>query len=116
MLGHDQGRKAMADIMKSKLKPDLVICSSDLTALGILDGATTDFNLDVPRDLSIIGFGDAPISSWGMNSLTTVKLPTQLMIDKSIDCLFNQIKSPNNKSKSVLLNATIVHRETTKKL
>ena len=116
MLGHDQGRKAMADIMKSKLKPDLVICSSDLTALGILDGATTDFNLDVPRDLSIIGFGDAPISSWGMNSLTTVKLPTQLMIDESIDCLFDQIKSPNNKSKSVLLNATIVHRETTKKL
>ena len=114
ILGHDQGYKAMEDIMKLKLKPDLVICSSDITALGILDAATTDFNLDVPKDLSIIGFGDAPISSWGMNSLTTVKLPTKIMIDESIDRLFYQIMNPKNKSKSVLLNSTIILRDTTK--
>jgi DNA-binding LacI/PurR family transcriptional regulator len=116
ILGHDQGRKAMKDIMKLKPKPDLVLCSSDLTALGILDGATTDFNLDVPKDLAIIGFGDAPISSWGMNRLTTVQLPTQIMIDESIDCLFHQIKNPHNKAKSVMLNSTIILRDTTKKL
>ena len=116
ILGHDQGRKAMKDIMKLKPKPDLVLCSSDLTALGILDGATTDFNLDVPKDLAIIGFGDAPISSWGMNRLTTVQLPTQIMIDESIDCLFHQIKNPHDKAKSIMLNSTIILRDTTKKL
>ena len=113
IIGHDQGRKALEDIMKLKPKPDLVICSSDLTALGILDGAITDFNLNVPKDLAIIGFGDAPISSWGMNRLTTVQVPGEMMIDESIDCLFSRIKSPHNKAKSILLNSTIILRDTT---
>jgi len=114
LLGHDEGRNAMADIVK--IKPELVICSSDLTALGIMDGARVDYNLEIPKDIAVIGFGDTPMSSWGMNRLTTVQLPREDLIDESIDCLLKRIYDPQLPPKSTDLQAVIVLRDTTRQI
>jgi DNA-binding LacI/PurR family transcriptional regulator len=112
VIGHDKGRSALTEIMPCK--PDLILCSSDLTALGVIDGAQLDYGLEVPKDLAIIGFGDAPMSSWGMNSLTTVRLPIEEMIDTSIRYLLTRINDPELPPKSIALSAEIVLRDTTK--
>jgi DNA-binding LacI/PurR family transcriptional regulator len=114
ILGHDEGRNAMADIIK--IDPELVICSSDLTALGIIDGARIDYNLEIPRDMAVIGFGDNPISSWGMNRLTTVQLPYEKLIDESIRCLIRRINNPELPPKNIELLSDIITRDTTRKL
>ena len=112
--GYDAGRNAMAEIIKTK--PDLVICSSDLTALGVIDGVRVDYNLDIPKDIAVIGFGDSPISSWGMNRLTTVQLPLQSLIDESIRCLFRRINDPELSPKEVYLESDIISRDTTRQV
>jgi DNA-binding LacI/PurR family transcriptional regulator len=113
VLGHDDGRAALAGMVK--LKPDLVLCSSDLTALGVLDGARLDYDLEVPKDLAIIGFGDAPVSSWGLNHLSTVRLPIEHMIDRSINYLLARINDPYLAPESIALTAELILRDTTQK-
>jgi DNA-binding LacI/PurR family transcriptional regulator len=115
IIGYDQGRAAFADIMKLKSKPDLIMCSSDLTALGMMDGARIDFNLEIPKDVGFIGFGNAPASSWGLNQLTTIKLPIDSMIDASINYLLTRIDDPKLPPESCALRADIIFRDTTKK-
>ena len=114
ILGHDEGRNALADIIK--IKPDIIICSSDLTALGIIDGARVDYNLEVPKDIAVIGFGNNPISSWGMNRLTTVQLPHEKLIDESIGCLLRRIDDPELPPKNIDLQSIVITRDTTRQI
>jgi DNA-binding LacI/PurR family transcriptional regulator len=47
---------------------------SDVTAIGVL-AAAHDAGLEVPRDLSVVGFDDIPAASWTLPRLTTVHQP-----------------------------------------
>lgn len=114
ILGHDDGRNTLADIIK--IKPDIIICSSDLTALGIIDGARVDYNLEVPKDIAVIGFGNNPISSWGMNRLTTVQLPYEKLINESIGCLLRRIDDPDLPPKNIDLQSVVITRDTTRRI
>ncbi|GAA2001110.1 LacI family DNA-binding transcriptional regulator [Microbacterium ulmi] len=53
-------------------RPTAVFACSDGMALGVLDAARAA-GLDVPRDLSVIGFDDLPEASWAQPQLTTVR-------------------------------------------
>ncbi len=114
IFGYDAGRAAVLDLMNNKSKPDAIVCSSDLTAIGVLDGARIDFGIDVPEELGIIGFGDAPAARWASNNLTTVRLPVEEMIDLSIETLLSRLQDPNLEPVSLTANANIVFRGTTR--
>ena len=58
--------------------PTAVFAANDLSALAVLDVAR-ELGLDVPRDLSVIGFDNVPESALATPSLTTVAQPLQEM-------------------------------------
>jgi LacI family transcriptional regulator len=58
--------------------PTAVVCSSDHLATGVLHAAA-DLGLDVPGELSVIGFDDIPMASYTVPSLTTVHMPVAEM-------------------------------------
>jgi DNA-binding LacI/PurR family transcriptional regulator len=74
--------------------PDAIFCANDITALGALDAAR-ELRVNVPDDLSIIGFDDIPAASWIAYNLTTVRQPINTMIDLSIQLLLERIASPD---------------------
>lgn len=51
--------------------PTAVFAVNDPMAAGVI-GAARARGLEVPRDLSVVGYDDSPIASYGMLSLTTV--------------------------------------------
>jgi DNA-binding LacI/PurR family transcriptional regulator len=112
--GHDTARATLPQFMDSASKPDIIICSSDEAALGFRDGLRLDYNVDVPNDISVIGFGDAPFASWGVVQLSTVRLPIESIIDTAADTLLKQIEDESISPKSIMLNAGIVWRKTTR--
>ncbi len=68
------GESAFADIWSAGAKPTaLVTAGADLTA-GALD-AIGRLGVSVPEDLSVVGFGDAPLLRWWGRGLTTMALP-----------------------------------------
>jgi len=50
-----------------------VICSNDLTAIGVI-GKAFDLSLDIPGDLSVVGFDDIPFAQYVIPPLTTVHI------------------------------------------
>ena len=67
------GRKAMAQILSNASKTDAIFCSSDLLALGVLTEARA-MNIEVPKRVSIMGFGDVPFVADMLPALTTVRI------------------------------------------
>jgi DNA-binding LacI/PurR family transcriptional regulator len=71
---HDRqlARSVGTDLLQRRDRPTAIFASSDVQAAGVLLAAG-DLGLDVPGDVSVIGFDDIEISSYAQ--LTTVRQP-----------------------------------------
>ncbi|MET0375276.1 MAG: substrate-binding domain-containing protein [Rhizorhabdus sp.] len=59
-------------------RPTAIFASSDTMAAGVMHAARQR-GLDIPKDISIIGFDDTPIAAHVWPPLTTVRWPTVSM-------------------------------------
>ncbi len=67
------GREALSRILKEAPQTQAIFCSSDLLALGVMTEARAQ-GVSVPKDISVIGFGDVPFVADMFPSLTTVRI------------------------------------------
>ncbi len=67
------GRTAFAQLRAASPMPDVVICSSDWLAHGLIAQAEAA-GLRVPDDLAVIGFGNLPFAAEMQPALTTVRI------------------------------------------
>jgi LacI family transcriptional regulator len=70
------GRRALASLLDlpAAQRPTAIVAVSDLLAIGAMNEAQ-DRGLVVGRDLSIVGFDDAPMSKYLRPPLTTIRQP-----------------------------------------
>ena len=67
------GMEAMEQLLQSKHRPTAVMCSNDMTAIGVLHKLYRA-GLKVPDDLSVIGFDDIHIAQVTIPPLTTIQM------------------------------------------
>ncbi len=70
--GIRDGEQLVRSLMSETDRPDAILCSNDLVAVGVLSEARRQ-QLDVPRDLAIIGFDNSELSQ--TLGITTVQNP-----------------------------------------
>ena len=58
-----RGRTAAHELLALPEPPTAIFASSDAAAFGVLRAAR-ERRLDVPRDLSVVGFDDIPEATW----------------------------------------------------
>ena len=63
-------------------RPTAIVCGNDLQALGVMDAAFA-LGLDVPGDVSVVGFDDVAPALWARPPLTTVRQPLQEMAEEA---------------------------------
>jgi DNA-binding LacI/PurR family transcriptional regulator len=89
-----------------------IICASDVLALGAIR-AVRRAGLDVPADVSVVGYDD---SGW-LNStdppLTTVRQPIESMGKAAVALLVNQMESAMVESEELLFEPELVVRQST---
>ncbi|HKD77960.1 MAG TPA: LacI family DNA-binding transcriptional regulator, partial [Ktedonobacterales bacterium] len=73
------GREGMRRILADgKLRPTALVCTNDYIATGAMIEAK-QLGLDIPHDLSIVGFDDTDISAHLDPPLTTARVPSRRM-------------------------------------
>ncbi len=110
---HAAGFVAAKRLLAADKRPDGIFCANDLLALGALDAARGEFGLEVPKDLSIVGFDDISMASWPSLALTTYRQPTRRMIATTIDLVRSIEEDPNFAPVSRRIAGQLVIRETT---
>jgi DNA-binding LacI/PurR family transcriptional regulator len=107
---YQSGYRAATRLLQADNLPDAIFCTSDLMALGAIDAARIEFHLNVPDDLSIIGFDDIDMASWPIYSLTTVRQSIGRMVNVAIDVLLDAIVSPEGETVIKLIPGELVRR------
>ena len=89
------GETALKDIMRrTGGEIDAVICANDLMAVGAIDCARAHFGLNVPDDISIVGFDGVGPATWLSYQVTTIRQPVRRMTEAAVSMLLERIASP----------------------
>lgn len=84
------GFEAMARLLAVKDRPTAVFTINDLAAIGAMEACRTA-GLDVPADISLIGFDDIPVASLTVPALTTVAQPAYALGRVAADLLLERV-------------------------
>lgn len=68
-----------------------IVCGSDLMALGAVRAARKR-GLDVPRDVSVVGYDDSELNAFTDPPLTTVRQPVRAMSNAAVHTLLEEIR------------------------
>lgn len=91
------GDKALDDLWSGEKKPTAVITAGAELTVGALD-AIGRLGIGVPRQLSVVGFGDAPWFRWWGPGLTTMALPVYDLAYACGGYLLRQIRRPERQA------------------
>lgn len=75
-------------------KMDALICANDLMAIGAIDSARIHLGLDVPQQLSVVGFDGVGPAKWLAYQVTTVRQPVRRMTEAAVSMLVERIERP----------------------
>ena len=92
--------------------PTAIFACNDLMALGAMHAAA-ERNINIPRQLSIVGFDDIYLSTYSNPPLTTMKQPRLEMGEEAVNALVLRMKNPDRSARSILLQAELVVRSST---
>ena len=70
----EEGRIAAQKVLAEPVPPTAFLCLTDALAVGVMDELAAR-GLDVPGDVSVVGFDDSRLASWCSPTLTTVRQP-----------------------------------------
>ncbi len=111
----DDAINAALTILTREPRPTAVLCFSDIAALGALRAAA-QLGLEVPRDLSIVGFDDSPVARRSHPALTTVRQDLvakgRLAAESLVSAMSLDRSRPSPRGRHHVLPTELVVRET----
>ena len=114
---YESGREMCRKLMNEcEERPDTIFCSGDIIAFGAMDVLRYELGLNVPEDISVIGFDDTMEAAWASYNLTTVRQPYDELVDTACQLLIRCIEHENRGVVRSLHACKIKERGSVKKL
>ncbi|REE92710.1 LacI family transcriptional regulator [Paenibacillus taihuensis] len=111
------GYQAMKQLLQRQSGFTAVIASNDETAIGALR-AVQESGMNVPKNMSVVGYDNITISEWVYPSLTTVSQPFHQIGQKAAQGLFQKIEGADDAAENThyLLKPNLIIRDSCGKI
>lgn len=110
--GIEAGRLLLAERDAGTPLPTAVLAGNDRSAMGLLM-ALTRGGVEVPRDLSVVGYDDSHLSHLMPIGLTTVRQDARLLAERAVRFAMQRLQSPEPEPREAELDPKLVVRGTT---
>ncbi|GIM45526.1 LacI family transcriptional regulator [Collibacillus ludicampi] len=108
----DTGRQYGQRWLEQSNRPTSIFAANDLMALGILD-VLQEAGINIPEEISIVGYDDLPFVGIHPISLTTVRQPHYQMGATAMSLLMDRIRGNDTCLQRITYTPELVIRETT---
>jgi LacI family transcriptional regulator len=109
---YEQGRQVAHQLLQRNARPTAVLALNDVIAVSAMRAAY-DLGLNVPSDLSVVGYDDIPLARQVQPALTTMAQPVDAMGQQAVEILLHVLNEPEVALQSCTLQSTLVVREST---
>jgi DNA-binding LacI/PurR family transcriptional regulator len=106
------GMAAMSQLLSRAQLPTAVVCSNDLTAIGVLH-CLFEAGKQAPADLSVIGFDDVHIAQFMLPPLTTVRMSCSDIAQVAFSTLRHRIETASGRHAGPPVETKLIIRQTT---
>ncbi len=106
----DGARRATRDLLSLATAPTAIICGNDEMAMGTMAEARA-MGLEIPRDLSVVGFDDIRYADVMNPRLTTVGQPARLIGEQSFNLLWRLLHDPASDARTAIVPHRLVIRD-----
>ena len=108
----DGGHRGTTRLLQMMPRPTAIYAANDLAAIGALN-AITEAGLEVPRDISVVGYDNTALAALRHVSLTTVHQPRFQIGELAMTALLRRFERPAARARHELLEPCLVVRQTT---
>jgi LacI family transcriptional regulator len=108
------GKRALSQLLVLSRRPTAVMCSNDMTAIGVMREAF-ERGIEIPRELSVVGFDDVRWAQCMNPPLTTVQMSQTEIARLAFKALMEDVqrKVPSPEGTTYTLNTSLVLRKST---
>jgi LacI family transcriptional regulator len=108
------GMEAAARLLNAPIRPTAILCSNDLTAIGVMKKSYEE-GVVIPRDLSLIGFDDVRLAQFMLPPLTTVQMSQADLARLAFKALLTEVEreKPLPNGTEYILRTNLVLRKST---
>lgn len=107
---YEGGQEAMKKLLALDVLPTAVFVAGDIMALGAISEIRKK-GLDVPKDISVIGYDDLKMVEYTTPALTTIRQDTGLIGRTAANLLIEQINTKTKQSMSVKIPVRLIERD-----
>lgn len=108
----EDGYRAAQQLLAQPQRPTAILAINDLLAIGVLRAAG-DLGLQVPKDLSLVGFDDIPEAKYLVPRLTTASKDAVRMGREAVRLALSRLQAPSQPRQIVEVQSRFVVREST---
>ena len=105
----EAGARGAQVLLSMKRAGTAILCGNDLTAIGAM-GMATRMGFDVPGELSIIGCDDIALASYSQPTLSTVRIPRDVMGCQAFRLLEKMFTSTSRRGRDAVVTTSFVAR------
>jgi DNA-binding LacI/PurR family transcriptional regulator len=109
MYKREVAKSCATQLLSGQTRPDAIFVGNDHMAFAVID-AVREAGLTPGRDISIVGFDDVPLASWGAYDLTTLRQPVNRMVDSTVDLILGQIESGDAVPQEIEIEGELILR------
>lgn len=111
-VSYDEGKKGIFEKLENGIEFDAVFATNDWMALGAMS-ALREKNINVPKDVKIVGFDDISISGITSPSITTIHQDSKKLGEYATKILMDIILKKDTTIKNISIPVSLVRREST---
>lgn len=108
------GIRATQSLLSLPNRPTAIVCSNDMTALGVMHKCHEE-GLNIPRDLSLVGFDDINLAQFVLPPLTTVRMSQTELARLAFNALLTELEREevSEHGTEYVLETSLVLRDST---
>lgn len=90
--------------------PTAFVCNNDKTAYDLIK-QLEKMNLNVPKDISVVGFDNTLYSTLSTPALTTVDQNKEVLVEKTCTIMAKKLDNPEKRYNKVFVKSTLIKRD-----
>lgn len=110
MYARDTAAAVARELCMGPDRPDAIFVGNDHMAFAVMDELRFGLGLDVPGEISIVGYDDVPMAAWPAYDLTTIRQPVNRMVEATATAILGLIEGTASPQKTRIDGPLMVRR------